>query len=39
MRPLRRGESREVRGRVYLFEGDRAELLRRYREDVVSGPV
>lgn len=27
------GEEREIRGRIYLFEGDSSELLRRYRRD------
>ncbi len=31
--PLPRGESRTVRGKIYLFEGDKEELLRRYRDD------
>ena len=31
--PLRRGESRTVRGRLYLFRGDRNDCLRRYRAE------
>ncbi|MHC4403490.1 MAG: hypothetical protein ACYTG0_27855 [Planctomycetota bacterium] len=31
--PLRRGESKTVRGKIYLFEGDKEELLKRYRAD------
>jgi arylsulfatase A-like enzyme len=29
--PLKRGESRTVHGRIYLFRGDRAECLKRFR--------
>lgn len=31
--PLARGKSRTVRGRIYLFKGSRADLLKRYRKD------
>lgn len=31
--PLKRGGTRIVKGKIYLFEGDRDDLLRRYRED------
>jgi hypothetical protein len=31
--PLARGESRTIRGRIYLFMGTRDDLLRRYRRD------
>ena len=31
--PLSQGESREIRGRIYLFKGTKEELLERYRED------
>ena len=31
--PLGRGESKTVSGKIYLFEGDKDELLRRYRDD------
>jgi hypothetical protein len=31
--PLRRGESKTVRGKIYLFEGGKKELLKRYRDD------
>jgi hypothetical protein len=31
--PLKRGETRTIRGRIYLFRGDRAECFRRYRDD------
>lgn len=31
--PLKRGESRTIRGKAYLFEGDKEECLRRYRAD------
>ena len=31
--PLPRGESRTVRGKIYLFEGNKEDLLERYRED------
>jgi len=31
--PLRRGETRTVRGRIYLFKGDRNDCLHRYRTD------
>ena len=31
--PLSQGESREIRGKIYLFKGTKEELLERYRED------
>ncbi len=31
--PLEPGKSRTVRGKIYLFEGDKEECLRRYRAD------
>jgi hypothetical protein len=31
--PLAQGESREIRGKIYLFEGTREQLLERYRRD------
>jgi hypothetical protein len=31
--PLKRGESRTIRGRLYLFRGDRNDCLRRYRAE------
>jgi hypothetical protein len=34
--PLARGATRTVRGKLYLFPGDRAEGLRRYRRDFAA---
>jgi len=31
--PLKRGQARTIRGRVYLFQGSPEDCLRRYRED------
>jgi hypothetical protein len=31
--PLRPGESKTIRGKIYLFEGDKDKLLQRYRGD------
>jgi hypothetical protein len=35
--PLRRGESRTIRGRIYLLEGTKEDVLQRYREEFSSG--
>ncbi len=34
--PLRRDDSRIVKGKIYLIEGDRNDLLRKHREDIVE---
>ena len=31
--PLKRGKSKTIRGKIYLFQGDKEDLLRRYRVD------
>lgn len=31
--PLPRGKSKTIRGKIYLFEGDKDKLLRRYRDE------
>jgi hypothetical protein len=31
--PLKRGETRTVQGRIYLFQGSKEELLKRYQAD------
>ena len=31
--PLPRGDERKVRGKIYLFQGSKEDLLSRYRED------
>lgn len=31
--PLKKGQTRTIRGRIYLFEGDREDCLRRYCKD------
>ena len=31
--PLDQGESREIRGKIYLFKGTKEELLARYHQD------
>jgi len=36
--PLKQGETRTVRGKIYLFEGSRKDALERYKEDFLSGP-
>jgi len=37
--PLKRGESRTVRGMIYLFKGDRNDCLRRYQAGPYSTPA
>lgn len=34
--PLRRGESRTIRGKIYLFEGSREDCYRRFKRDFPS---
>ena len=34
--PLKPGQSKTVRGKIYLFPGDKHDLLKRYRNDFVS---
>ena len=34
--PLKQGEERTIRGKIYLFEGDKDDLLARYRTDFES---
>ena len=31
--PLKRGQSKSIRGKIYLLRGSKDEVLRRYRED------
>ena len=31
--PLESGKSKTIRGRIYVFEGDKEDLLQRYRDD------